>query len=79
MSWFLVEIQTRLSVAEGETPNCWLVASLENEGLCNSKWAVFYVTKPPLPKVVMVVRFAGNLSSNAKDCLDRESKQTVGV
>lgn len=79
VSWFLVEIQTRPSVAEGESPNCWLVVSLENELLCNSKWTVFYVTKSPLPKVVMVERFAGSVSSNAKDCLDKESKQPVAV
>lgn len=79
ISWFLVEVQTRLNVAEGETPNCWLVASLENELLCNSKWEVVYITKPPLPKVVMVVRFTGNFSSNAKDCLDRTNKQLVAV
>lgn len=73
------KIQTRLSVAEGKTPNPWLVASLENELLCNSKWEVYYVTKLPLLQVVMVVRFTGNLSSNAKDSLDRENKQPVAV
>lgn len=26
-------------------------------------------------QVAVVVRFAGNLSSNARDCLDRENKQ----